>query len=212
MTHFPASSHCSLAGESNGFVLLRCGSQGSERQRPRAKQQEDRSHAGEGLDFPGSSYPCDDNQWFTESLARESGSWARIKCIEAKNSLVPEGSRATGPETPVLELQRFLSKACTKVVWGPGGIRGTLLSCRKLGALDSVEHILRRASVFSTGLAFLPASVAYLIGTNLFGVLANKMGRYVAWETGRMIELSPNAAFELLPVLGTTSLRQGRTQ
>ncbi|EGV97760.1 Chromaffin granule amine transporter [Cricetulus griseus] len=27
------------------------------------------------------------------------------------------------------------------------------------------------------GLAFLPASVAYLIGTNLFGVLANKMGR-----------------------------------
>ncbi|KFO38146.1 Chromaffin granule amine transporter [Fukomys damarensis] len=27
------------------------------------------------------------------------------------------------------------------------------------------------------GLAFLPASVSYLIGTNLFGVLANKMGR-----------------------------------
>ncbi|XP_051025832.1 chromaffin granule amine transporter isoform X1 [Acomys russatus] len=29
------------------------------------------------------------------------------------------------------------------------------------------------------GLAFLPASVAYLIGTNLFGVLANKMGRWL---------------------------------
>lgn len=27
------------------------------------------------------------------------------------------------------------------------------------------------------GIAFLPASVSYLIGTNLFGVLANKMGR-----------------------------------
>lgn len=27
------------------------------------------------------------------------------------------------------------------------------------------------------GMAFLPASVSYLIGTNLFGVLANKMGR-----------------------------------
>lgn len=28
------------------------------------------------------------------------------------------------------------------------------------------------------GVAFLPASVSYLIGTNLFGLLANKMGRY----------------------------------
>lgn len=27
------------------------------------------------------------------------------------------------------------------------------------------------------GMAFLPASISYLIGTNLFGVLANKMGR-----------------------------------
>jgi len=27
------------------------------------------------------------------------------------------------------------------------------------------------------GMAFLPASVFYLIGTNLFGILANKMGR-----------------------------------
>ncbi|XP_051025833.1 chromaffin granule amine transporter isoform X2 [Acomys russatus] len=31
----------------------------------------------------------------------------------------------------------------------------------------------------AAGLAFLPASVAYLIGTNLFGVLANKMGRWL---------------------------------
>uniref|UniRef100_A0A8P4KH63 Chromaffin granule amine transporter n=1 Tax=Dicentrarchus labrax TaxID=13489 RepID=A0A8P4KH63_DICLA len=29
------------------------------------------------------------------------------------------------------------------------------------------------------GMAFLPASISYLIGTNLFGVLANKMGRSV---------------------------------
>jgi len=27
------------------------------------------------------------------------------------------------------------------------------------------------------GMAFLPASVFYLIGTNVFGILANKMGR-----------------------------------
>lgn len=29
------------------------------------------------------------------------------------------------------------------------------------------------------GAAFLPASVSYLIGTNLFGPIAHKMGRYV---------------------------------
>ncbi|XP_035307772.1 chromaffin granule amine transporter isoform X3 [Cricetulus griseus] len=34
------------------------------------------------------------------------------------------------------------------------------------------------------GLAFLPASVAYLIGTNLFGVLANKMGRWLCALVG----------------------------
>ena len=28
-----------------------------------------------------------------------------------------------------------------------------------------------------SGMAFLPASISYLIGTNLFGILANKMGR-----------------------------------
>jgi DHA1 family solute carrier family 18 vesicular amine transporter 1/2 len=29
------------------------------------------------------------------------------------------------------------------------------------------------------GAAFLPASISYLIGTNLFGPIAHKMGRYV---------------------------------
>ncbi|KAL6070924.1 hypothetical protein STEG23_005759, partial [Scotinomys teguina] len=37
--------------------------------------------------------------------------------------------------------------------------------------------ILAFLALLDGGLAFLPASVAYLIGTNLFGVLANKMGR-----------------------------------
>ncbi|NXM38151.1 VMAT1 protein, partial [Gymnorhina tibicen] len=31
------------------------------------------------------------------------------------------------------------------------------------------------------GMAFLPASISYLIGTNLFGILANRMGRQVGW-------------------------------
>ncbi|XP_073909556.1 chromaffin granule amine transporter isoform X5 [Castor canadensis] len=37
------------------------------------------------------------------------------------------------------------------------------------------------------GLAFLPASVSYLIGTNLFGVLANKMGRWLCSLLGMVV-------------------------
>ncbi|XP_008848409.1 chromaffin granule amine transporter isoform X2 [Nannospalax galili] len=39
----------------------------------------------------------------------------------------------------------------------------------------------------AAGLAFLPASVAYLIGTNLFGVLANKMGRWLCSLVGMVV-------------------------
>uniref|UniRef100_A0A672RDK6 Solute carrier family 18 member A1 n=1 Tax=Sinocyclocheilus grahami TaxID=75366 RepID=A0A672RDK6_SINGR len=37
------------------------------------------------------------------------------------------------------------------------------------------------------GMAFLPASVSYLIGTNLFGILANKMGRWLCSMIGMFI-------------------------
>ncbi|XP_050972587.1 chromaffin granule amine transporter [Labeo rohita] len=37
------------------------------------------------------------------------------------------------------------------------------------------------------GMAFLPASVSYLIGTNLFGILANKMGRWLCSMIGMLI-------------------------
>uniref|UniRef100_A0A8B9KQN9 Solute carrier family 18 member A1 n=1 Tax=Astyanax mexicanus TaxID=7994 RepID=A0A8B9KQN9_ASTMX len=37
------------------------------------------------------------------------------------------------------------------------------------------------------GVAFLPASVSYLIGTNLFGLLANKMGRWLCSMIGMFI-------------------------
>uniref|UniRef100_A0A3Q1JV14 Major facilitator superfamily (MFS) profile domain-containing protein n=1 Tax=Anabas testudineus TaxID=64144 RepID=A0A3Q1JV14_ANATE len=37
------------------------------------------------------------------------------------------------------------------------------------------------------GMAFLPASISYLIGTNLFGVLANKMGRWLCSMLGMFI-------------------------
>ncbi|XP_055023238.1 LOW QUALITY PROTEIN: chromaffin granule amine transporter [Misgurnus anguillicaudatus] len=37
------------------------------------------------------------------------------------------------------------------------------------------------------GMAFLPASVSYLIGTNIFGMLANKMGRWLCSMIGMFI-------------------------
>ncbi|XP_007933265.1 chromaffin granule amine transporter [Orycteropus afer afer] len=37
------------------------------------------------------------------------------------------------------------------------------------------------------GLAFLPGSLSYLIGTNLFGVLANKMGRWLCSLIGMVV-------------------------
>ncbi|KAJ8386035.1 hypothetical protein AAFF_G00178560 [Aldrovandia affinis] len=37
------------------------------------------------------------------------------------------------------------------------------------------------------GMAFLPASISYLIGTNLFGLLANKMGRWLCSMIGMLI-------------------------
>uniref|UniRef100_A0A8C6D9S8 Solute carrier family 18 member A1 n=1 Tax=Moschus moschiferus TaxID=68415 RepID=A0A8C6D9S8_MOSMO len=39
----------------------------------------------------------------------------------------------------------------------------------------------------AAGLAFLPASVSYLIGTSLFGVLANKMGRWLCSLIGMLV-------------------------
>ncbi|XP_011365207.1 chromaffin granule amine transporter [Pteropus vampyrus] len=39
----------------------------------------------------------------------------------------------------------------------------------------------------STGLAFLPASVSYLIGTNIFGVLASRMGRWLCSLIGMVV-------------------------
>ncbi|KAJ3603500.1 hypothetical protein NHX12_028245 [Muraenolepis orangiensis] len=44
------------------------------------------------------------------------------------------------------------------------------------------------------GVAFLPASVSYLIGTNIFGVLANRMGRWLCSMLGIIYGLiGPNA-------------------
>ncbi|OXB63439.1 hypothetical protein ASZ78_005188 [Callipepla squamata] len=41
--------------------------------------------------------------------------------------------------------------------------------------------------IIAAGVAFLPASISYLIGTNLFGILAHKMGRWLCALLGMLI-------------------------
>ncbi|XP_035185367.1 synaptic vesicular amine transporter isoform X2 [Oxyura jamaicensis] len=41
--------------------------------------------------------------------------------------------------------------------------------------------------IIAAGIAFLPASISYLIGTNLFGILAHKMGRWLCALLGMLI-------------------------
>uniref|UniRef100_A0A8C6X663 Solute carrier family 18 member A2 n=1 Tax=Naja naja TaxID=35670 RepID=A0A8C6X663_NAJNA len=43
------------------------------------------------------------------------------------------------------------------------------------------------SSKWQLGIAFIPASISYLIGTNLFGKLAHKMGRWLCALTGMII-------------------------
>ncbi|CAF0998137.1 unnamed protein product [Adineta ricciae] len=44
-----------------------------------------------------------------------------------------------------------------------------------------------KASEFQQGAAFLPASIAYLIGTNLFGPMAHKIGRWLCCMIGLIL-------------------------
>ncbi|XP_055332602.1 synaptic vesicular amine transporter-like [Paramacrobiotus metropolitanus] len=44
-----------------------------------------------------------------------------------------------------------------------------------------------RAPTWQTGTAFLPASISYLLGTNLFGPLGHRMGRWLAAMVGMIV-------------------------
>lgn len=43
------------------------------------------------------------------------------------------------------------------------------------------------SNTWEQGAAFLPASISYLIGTNIFGPLGHRMGRWLASLTGLVI-------------------------
>lgn len=42
-------------------------------------------------------------------------------------------------------------------------------------------------SVIFAGIAFLPASISYLIGTNIFGPLAHRIGRWLSALIGLLV-------------------------
>lgn len=44
-----------------------------------------------------------------------------------------------------------------------------------------------KSSNWEQGAAFLPASISYLIGTNIFGPLGHRMGRWLAALCGLLI-------------------------
>ncbi|GAB5570260.1 chromaffin granule amine transporter isoform X1 [Prionailurus iriomotensis] len=65
-----------------------------------------------------------------------------------------------------------------------------LVTPKEIHWADSTQSLMEvrlQQKALWRGLAFLPASVSYLIGTNLFGVLANKMGRWLCSMIGMMV-------------------------
>lgn len=96
----------------------------------------------------------------------------RLKRTEAKQSTAPAECRGGGPGSSTL------LQVCTGTS-NPQSLIGNKVCQSRQGVSEGAAPHL------STGLAFLPASVSYLIGTNIFGVLASRTGRYVAWGSGK---------------------------
>ena len=61
----------------------------------------------------------------------------------------------------------------------------------------SVESESSHSAVVNLGAAFLPASISYLIGTNLFGPIAHKMGRCVERNPNESLACTLLARFSL---------------
>uniref|UniRef100_A0A671M921 Chromaffin granule amine transporter-like n=1 Tax=Sinocyclocheilus anshuiensis TaxID=1608454 RepID=A0A671M921_9TELE len=85
-----------------------------------------------------------------------------------------------------------ISKSCYMILWFLYIITGSLCFANMgVAILEPTLPIWMMQTMCSPkwqlGMAFLPASVSYLIGTNLFGVLANKMGRWLCSMIGMLI-------------------------
>ena len=70
-----------------------------------------------------------------------------------------------------------------------------ILSCRSQRTVRIEVDIFSLKCVFAenflilfiSGVAFLPASISYLIGTNIFGPVASKIGRWLSTMIGMVI-------------------------
>lgn len=63
------------------------------------------------------------------------------------------------------------------------------------------------SSNWEQGVAFLPASISYLIGTNIFGPLGHRMGRWLASMIGLIV-----IGFSLLCVRMRAICMKGESQ
>nr|XP_013815624.1 PREDICTED: chromaffin granule amine transporter [Apteryx mantelli mantelli] len=100
-------------------------------------------------------------------------------CILQPSKISPEGTKGT----PVLTLLRdpYILAAAGALCFANMGV----------AMLEPTLPIWMMQTMCSPkwqlGMAFLPASISYLIGTNLFGVLAHKMGRWLCSLIGMVV-------------------------
>ncbi|XP_044516762.1 chromaffin granule amine transporter isoform X1 [Gracilinanus agilis] len=100
-------------------------------------------------------------------------------CILQPSKICPESSKGT----PMLTLLRdpYILVAAGSLCFANMGV-AILEPTLPIWMLQTMC-----SPKWQLGLAFLPASVSYLIGTNLFGVLANKMGRWLCSLIGMLV-------------------------
>ncbi|NXQ54875.1 VMAT1 protein, partial [Anthoscopus minutus] len=100
-------------------------------------------------------------------------------CILQPSRIAPESTRAT----PVSTLLRdpYILVAAGALCFSNMGVAmlEPTLPIWMLQTMCSPQWQL--------GLAFLPASISYLVGTNLFGILANRMGRWLCSMIGMAV-------------------------
>lgn len=86
-------------------------------------------------------------------------------------------------DTPLLSLLKdpYIMVAAGAITFSNIGI-AVLEPSLPLWMMDTMN-----ASKWQQGAAFLPASISYLIGTNLFGPLGHKMGRWLAAMVGLLV-------------------------
>ncbi|XP_042657394.1 chromaffin granule amine transporter isoform X2 [Tyto alba] len=100
-------------------------------------------------------------------------------CILQPSKISPESTRGT----PVLTLLRdpYILVAAGALCFSNMGV-AMLEPTLPIWMMQTMC-----APKWQLGMAFLPASISYLIGTNLFGILANKMGRWLCSLIGTAV-------------------------